>query len=528
MPMSSPSPDSTTEPQAGLPPLYAKVLPSNAQPPNAQPSRNPKHGTLSTRHVRGEWNENHCEHSECEFPRGHSGPHSHELQYLQSDQRQTRAGRRQQLPPVSEELTDQESEEPDPEPATPSAPTTDDEADLDVLLGTAHTNLEPRYLTEQSDKTPLSNVIAYPTCIDALHATVDLDLADNYSQPQTVSYPSANSTTSLDWEYELATIRRDLEIPAIGDDKILTSRQPHGATVATPKFDMTLPSPDTLHEAILHANWNAENGYRYATIRELKSWVKHKVLLDRGAAPDIAKLLNMRFLYSHKTDKKGKFQRGKLRIIILGHKHAAKKGEHYFENFSHTVCWPNLRATCAQASMEGFTIARQWDTHAAFLYSDAEPGAEVYTRVPKELQEVLGIGETAFVAKAAYGLPSAPRCFEKYCAKVLKDECGLTTCPHDEAVFVRRRGKEFIFVCTWVDDFCVLSNSQELYDETRAKYFGLIDGDDGPLEYLLGVNIEVDDTQSTIKLHCEKMINGISTGSRGIPRAFQLWWNLQS
>lgn len=71
----------------------------NAQPqPNAQPTENAqphihlrddlpdtehpaddtRHGSVSSRTQRGDWNENHCRNSKCVYPRGHSGPCSHE------------------------------------------------------------------------------------------------------------------------------------------------------------------------------------------------------------------------------------------------------------------------------------------------------------------------------------------------------------------------------------------------------------------------------------------------------------------
>ena len=43
------------------------------------PADDSRHGTISTRDERGEWHEDHCENSECTFPRGHDGLCSHEL-----------------------------------------------------------------------------------------------------------------------------------------------------------------------------------------------------------------------------------------------------------------------------------------------------------------------------------------------------------------------------------------------------------------------------------------------------------------
>lgn len=41
------------------------------------PANDQRHGTISTRDERGEWHQNHCENSQCVYPRGHKGPCSH-------------------------------------------------------------------------------------------------------------------------------------------------------------------------------------------------------------------------------------------------------------------------------------------------------------------------------------------------------------------------------------------------------------------------------------------------------------------
>ena len=181
----------------------------------------------------------------------------------------------------------------------------------------------------------------------------------------------------------------------------------------TGTFDMTLPLPTDLKSAMESPNWDVPMGYKYAVDRECNAWIKQKVL--QGTSWDQIKqdlhALNMRLLFTIKTDKKNCFQRAKLRILILGHQYAVKQGEHYFENYSQTVRWPNIRAICAQACINGFTYAKQIDTGAAFLFEANELGTQVLVRVPKELGDILGCGELAFCLKAAYGLPSAPRAF---------------------------------------------------------------------------------------------------------------------
>ena len=183
--------------------------------------------------------------------------------------------------------------------------------------------------------------------------------------------------------------------------------------------------------------------------------------------------------------------RAKLRIVILAHKFAARQGEHYFKKIAQTVKWGNLRTACALACDEGFTIACQWDTNAAFLYGDSEPGAKVLVRVPPELQKIWGVTEYCWCVKAAYGLPSAPRGWYKHVVRFLVDSCDMRLLKQDQAVLILRRGTPYLRICMYVDDFAVFSNDRALYQEVRDKYFAEFEGEEGPLDYMLSVNFDV-------------------------------------
>jgi hypothetical protein len=314
-------------------------------------------------------------------------------------------------------------------------------------------------------------LMAYHTAVDAYDSVIDLKLVDEYVEKKGNKTKQLNKTSGI--------------------------------------FNVHLPPPNTIDGAMASSNWDVPYGYKYATERECSAWVKQEVLKDAKTIPDDLKALNVRLLYTHKTDKKGRFQRAKLRIVIMGHCRAVVRGEHFFENFAHTAKFPNLRACCAQACLEGFTIARQWDTNAAFLYAKNEPGTRVMIFVPENLRTLLGVtGPYAWVIKAVYGLPSAPRGFFKYARKALEN-AGCHVNIQDEAIMTCRRGTEYIFICMWVDDYLVLSNSQCLYDEVYKSYFSQVDGEDGELDYMLGLNIDVSIEDQTIKLYSEKQIRGI-------------------
>ena len=125
--------------------------------------------------------------------------------------------------------------------------------------------------------------------------------------------------------------------------------------------------------------------------------------------------------------------------------------------------WHNLRKCCDFACDRGFKIARSWDTSTAFLDQVLEPGTRVYVKLSPGLSEFCGVkSDLCKMLRNAYGLPSAPAGFEAYRTSVLTGiRCKCIQCKHDEAVFVRFEGDQYIIICTWVDDFMVLSNSQK-------------------------------------------------------------------
>ena len=419
--------------------------------------------------------DNHCRESGCDFPRGHSGVCSNQLE-PDMENRLTRAGHaaRNPLPAVDEES------------ATPSR---EKETQIDALLMSATSVEEEQWLPTPlafgtSAEVEGNDAIGFQTCVDAYSAIARAE--------------DILERTDSHTDVSRSTVKKIKNRRAVG----------------LPEFDLSLPSPSDIGEAMAQeANWNAEKGHKYAVERECGTWVKMEVLkgmLSGETIPDDVHALNLRTLFTVKKTKKGKFLRSKLRIIVLGHKYAARRGEHYFENFSQTVKWGNLRTACAMACEEGFEVACQWDTNAAFLYAGLEPGAKALVRLSPELQEIWGLPEYCWCMKAVYGLPSAGRAWFKHVVSFLKDKCGMRVLKQDEAIVILRdeHGK-YLRICLYVDDFAVFSNSRELYNKCRDIYFGEFDGEEGPLDYMLGVNFEVNFDEQTIKLSGTSSINKV-------------------
>ena len=272
-------------------------------------------------------------------------------------------------------------------------------------------------------------------------------------------------------------------------------------------FDMGLQEPSSLREAQMSPNWDVPQGYKEATETELNRWTKMGVYQDVKSIPERAKALGLRFVYTVKTDDIGNFKKAKCRVVVLGHR--AVWGEHYLENCATTMKWPSFRTCLSLAISSGAHLFQQWDTSTAFLYAELEPGTECYVKVPPELSQFMGVDHVSWkIVKAAYGLPSAPREFQRHVGRTLR-KCKLIPSKVDPNIFCRREGSEFIFVCTWVDDFAVMSNSTRLYNEVRDVYFSVYDCSEDPLKFMLGVHIEVDTKVGHVKLHSRKHIDNM-------------------
>jgi hypothetical protein len=425
----------------------------------------------------------HCRESGCEFPRNHTGVCSNEIEpdLHARVSRATRAAR-SSLPAVTEEDTIQEG--------TPEV-----ELQIDALLGSATTVEEEQWLPAPvvfGTTTVVDgyDAIEFQSCVDAYSA---IARAEDLLEPVSTNMDATRSTTKK--QSTTAKGRR---------------------TVGLPEFDTSLPVPTSIAEAMAQKdNWDAEFGHKYAVERECGTWIKMEVLkgmLSGEKITDDVHALNLRTMFTIKKTKQGKFLRSKLRIIVLGHQYAAKRGEHYFENFSQTVKWGNLRTACAMACEEGFEVACQWDTNAAFLYAGLEPGAKALVRLSPELQEIWGLSEYCWCMKAVYGLPSAPRAWFKHVVGFLKDKCNMRIVKQDEAIAIFRdeHGK-YLRICMYVDDFAVFSNSRALYNRCRDVYFGKdgFEGEEGPLDYMLGVNFDIDFKKQSIKISGTSSINKV-------------------
>jgi hypothetical protein len=164
------------------------------------------------------------------------------------------------------------------------------------------------------------------------------------------------------------------------------------------------------------------------------------------------------------------------------------------------------------ACEEGFEVACQWDTNAAFLYAGLEPGAKALVRLSPELQEIWGLSEYCWCMKAVYGLPSAPRAWFKHVVEFLRVKCNMRILKQDEAIAIFRdeHGK-YLRICMYVDDFAVFSNSRALYNRCLDVYFGEdgFEGEEGPLDYMLGVNCDINFEEQSIKLSGTSSINKV-------------------
>ena len=97
-----------------------------------------------------------------------------------------------------------------------------------------------------------------------------------------------------------------------------------------------------------------------------------------------------------------------------------------------------------------------------------------------------------------------------FASDILCNLCGFAQVKEDQAVYIKTEGDKYTLICTWVDDFIVFGNCSTMYEELVTKYFSEVDGEEGPLDFALGVNFDVDLDQQTIKIYSEKSIADVA------------------
>ena len=154
-------------------------------------------------------------------------------------------------------------------------------------------------------------------------------------------------------------------------------------------------------------------------------------------------------------------------------------------------------------------MVHQLDVTTAFLNGTLEE--VVYMKQPKGFEETGKEHLVCRLIKSLYGLKQAPRIWFKMFDSDLK-KLGFKVVEGVECLFVCKKGRNTIYVLAYVDDFLLISNSEEEIDRIKEKLFKLYKLKDiGEVSSFLGVEIKRNYDNHSMQLnqsgYIEKILN---------------------
>lgn len=156
--------------------------------------------------------------------------------------------------------------------------------------------------------------------------------------------------------------------------------------------------PNSYSEAMKSS---ARKEWQSAAKEEYDSLVRNDVF-DLVPLPNRKKLIQNRWVFSIKRDRKGNILRHKGRLVAKGF--TQRKGIDYNQTFAPVVRFESLRMLLALAAHDRMDMT-QFDVKTAFLNGTIEE--EIYMSQPEGFED--GTGRVWRLKKGLYGLKQSPR-----------------------------------------------------------------------------------------------------------------------
>lgn len=173
-----------------------------------------------------------------------------------------------------------------------------------------------------------------------------------------------------------------------------------------------------------------------------------------------------------------------------------RPGSDYHETFAPTPRWAALRAVLVLAAFEDLYL-ESVDISSAFLNGTLKE--TVFMRQPEGFEEK-GAGWVWRLKRSLYGLKQAGRVWHETLNERL-EEMGFKRILCEHSIWVFGRGDSRIIIPVFIDDMTIAAKSKAEVDRVKLElksHFKLRDL--GPTSFLLGVSIERDRPNRTIRL----------------------------
>jgi hypothetical protein len=258
--------------------------------------------------------------------------------------------------------------------------------------------------------------------------------------------------------------------------------------------------------------------WKAAMDEEMRSLTEHDTGVLVDAPSNGARPISLKWVYTKKRNAAGEVERYKARLVARGFQQRA--GIDYDELFAPVGKYTTLRTLLAVVAAEDWEL-HQLDFKTAFL--NGQLAEEIYVQQPPGYQ--LGRPDQVLrLNKALYGLKQAPRAWHQTLKKDLLTR-GFVESEADPGLFSILTTGGMVYLLLYVDDGLVASGSQQAVLEVKTLLNQMFAARDlGEASLFLGMSIERDRGQGTLKLHQQRAVRDLlvkyqlgEANPRGIP-----------
>ena len=251
--------------------------------------------------------------------------------------------------------------------------------------------------------------------------------------------------------------------------------------------------PQTYHQAMnsKYANeWSLAMDEKIKSLLEKNTW---DTLSTESMEPGHI-VLSGKWVFNLKRDVNGKIVRFKARWVVKGY--LQQYGVDFDQTFASVVKPMAFRLLFALAAHHDLDI-EQLDIVTAFLNGFIDQ--LIYVHMPKGYDTA---GMVYRLNKALYGLKQSPRLWYERLSAFLLSKLGLEKHHADHSIFVTSQGIKGPIVTSFVDDLNIIGpKGSPMITEVKKQLklaFKMVDM--GPISYYLGLKVERDRVNKTIKL----------------------------
>lgn len=218
--------------------------------------------------------------------------------------------------------------------------------------------------------------------------------------------------------------------------------------------------------------------------------------MPSGGAP----VTGCRWVFDVKFNVDGSVKRFKARLVCQGF--SQTHGVDYFDTFSPVVNLTNMKMLLSLATVHDWDL-KHLDFTTAFLNAPVEE--TIYMKQPPGFYVKDSRGKVLLLVKSIYGLKQAPRNFFQFLTKRLQS-LGLRQCGVDPCLFTYKGSDGFVIICVYVDDLLMGGTATNKIEEIATDLRAIKCNDLGEPEQLLGMVVQRDRVNRTMRLHQEPLI----------------------